>query len=67
MNILEHGPDVYLDELQEELELQGIEISLASLCRYLDRNGMTHKRVCLFMILFYSQFNILALENCSPT
>jgi len=45
LNILDYGPDVFLDELQEELELQGIQISLASLCRYLDRNGITHKRL----------------------
>ena len=45
LNILECQPDTYLDELQEELELQGISISLASLCRYMDQNGMMHKWV----------------------
>jgi len=45
LSVLEQQPDLYLDELQEELELQGIGISLPSLCRYMDRNGLTHKRL----------------------
>ncbi|KAH9997411.1 hypothetical protein BJV74DRAFT_260940 [Russula compacta] len=47
---VETQPDLYLDELKEEMELQGIEISLSSLCRYLHRNGITHKR-CLGIMM----------------
>jgi hypothetical protein len=45
LQISETQPDLYLDKLKEELELEGIEISLASLCRYLAHNGITHKWV----------------------
>ena len=43
LHISETQPDLYLDELKEELELEGMSISLASLCRYLHRNGVTQK------------------------
>ncbi|KAJ7594797.1 hypothetical protein C8J56DRAFT_778167, partial [Mycena floridula] len=43
LDTIEARPDIYLDELKEELKLQGIEISLASLCRYLHCNGVSHK------------------------
>jgi hypothetical protein len=47
LHISETQPDLYLDELKEELELEGMSISLVSLCQYLHRNGVTHKRVRL--------------------
>ncbi|KAJ7584670.1 hypothetical protein C8J56DRAFT_742417, partial [Mycena floridula] len=45
LDVIEAQPDIYLDELKEELELQGIKISLGSLCRCLHRNGISHKQV----------------------
>jgi hypothetical protein len=52
LETVEMQPDIFLDELKEEMELQGIEISLASLCRYLHRNGMSNKKVCLFLYTY---------------
>ncbi|GBE83829.1 hypothetical protein SCP_0508860 [Sparassis crispa] len=45
LEVCEIQPNIYLDELKEELELQNVDISLAALCRYLHRNGITHKRL----------------------
>ncbi|KAJ7578026.1 hypothetical protein C8J56DRAFT_898706 [Mycena floridula] len=44
LKIMDTQPDTYLDELQEEMELQGFKISLTSLCRYLHCNGLSNKR-----------------------
>ncbi|KAJ3504066.1 hypothetical protein NLJ89_g8133 [Agrocybe chaxingu] len=43
--LIEHSPDIYLDELQEQLFLQhDIKISLDSISRTLKRLGMSSKK-----------------------
>jgi transposase len=44
---LEHTPDIYLDELQEQLFSQhGIQVTLGGLSRTLRRLGYSSKKVC---------------------
>ncbi|KAH9036652.1 hypothetical protein EDB85DRAFT_2143001 [Lactarius pseudohatsudake] len=43
--LIEHSPDIYLDEIQELLqELHGIKISVSSIWRTLKRLGMSAKK-----------------------
>jgi transposase len=45
LGLLEHSPDIYLDEIQEELFAQhNIDISLSTICRTLKRLGMSSKK-----------------------
>jgi transposase len=45
--LLEHSPDMYLDEIQEQLgDMHGIDVSLATVCRTLKRLGYSNKKVC---------------------
>ncbi|KAH9012103.1 hypothetical protein EDB84DRAFT_1278781, partial [Lactarius hengduanensis] len=51
--LIEHSPDIYLDEIQELLqELHGIKISVSSIWRTLKRLGMSAKKVCSILHLF---------------
>ncbi|KAJ3719075.1 hypothetical protein DFJ43DRAFT_980572, partial [Lentinula guzmanii] len=46
--LLEHSPDILLDELQSELSTQyGIDVSLATMTRTLTRLGYSRKKVRL--------------------
>jgi hypothetical protein len=45
--LLEHSPDLYLDEIQEQLgDMHGIDVSLATVIRTLKRLGYSNKKVC---------------------
>ncbi len=45
--LIERSPDIYLDEIQGQLlELQDIEVSIATISRTLKRLGMSSKKVC---------------------
>jgi hypothetical protein len=45
--LLEHSPDLYLDEIQEQLEVQhNVEVSVATIWRTLKRLGIGSKSVC---------------------
>ncbi|KAJ7301733.1 hypothetical protein DFH08DRAFT_640366, partial [Mycena albidolilacea] len=47
-SLVRHSPDVYLDELREQLEdTRGSEVSEATIWRTLKRCGFTMKKVCL--------------------
>lgn len=51
--LIEHSPDIYLDEIQEKLqELHDIKVSLSSIWRTLKRLGMSTKKVCSILCLF---------------
>jgi hypothetical protein len=44
--LLEHSPDLYLDEIQEEMWVKhAIDVSISTVCRTLKRLGMTSKKV----------------------
>ena len=46
--LLDRNPDIYLDEIQEQLgDQHGIEISLATIWRTLKRLGITSKKVSI--------------------
>jgi len=46
LGMLEHSPDLYLDEIQEQLStVHGLELSLRTICRTLKRLGMTSKKL----------------------
>ena len=76
--ILEHSPDLYLDELQTQLkELHNVDISLSTIWRTLRRLGMKLKGVCPSFLsqpsfseqkpIYYSFPSKLlnALKNCA--
>ena len=45
--LIDHTPDIYLDETQEALFTQhDVDVSLATLCRTLHRLGISSKKVC---------------------
>jgi len=55
--LLEHSPDLYLDEIQEQLgDMHGIDVSLATVSRTLKRLGYSNKKVC---------FGIFPTATCS--
>src|SRR5205823_2907335 len=44
--LLEHSPDIYLDEIQEQLQEQhNVSVSLAAISRTLHRLGISSKKV----------------------
>jgi hypothetical protein len=46
--LVERSPDIFLDEIQDQLlELQDLEVSLATISRTLKRLGMSSKKVCV--------------------
>lgn len=75
LGLIDRSPDIYLDELQEELEAQhNVYISLATIWRTLKRLGMTSKRVCILIhhSAFYSrlhqeQLSKAARERCADS
>ena len=67
LGLLEHSPDLYLDEIQEQLEEQhGIETSLSTISKTLKRLGMSSKKAQFYDYHreFDSLFFILAFESC---
>ncbi len=71
--LIEHSPDIYLDEIQEQLqELHGIKMSLSSIWRTLKRLGMSAKKVCSVLHFFLpkdfiktcSKLSRVAAERC---
>lgn len=51
LGLLEHSPDIFLDEIQDQLEEQnGVVVSLATICRTLRRLGVTSKKVSSSLI-----------------
>ena len=49
--LLEHTPDLYLDEIQLQLyELHGVKISVKALSCTLERMGVSSKKVCLLLL-----------------
>lgn len=66
--LLEHSPDIYLDEIQEQLaEQHNISVSLASISRTLKRLGISSKKVCLFTNFGMDSYPhaFVALSSCS--
>jgi hypothetical protein len=52
LTIIERKPDIYLDEIAEELfNLHRIDISLPTVYRTMKEAGLTHKKVCLLYVL----------------
>ncbi|KAJ7898874.1 hypothetical protein B0H14DRAFT_2179495, partial [Mycena olivaceomarginata] len=50
LGMLEHSPDLYLDEIQEQLSaVHGLELPLRTICRTLKRLGMTSKKAGLLI------------------
>jgi hypothetical protein len=50
LGMLEHSPDLYQDEIQEQLSVShGLELSLRTICRTLKRLGMTSKKAGLLI------------------
>ncbi|KAJ7122386.1 hypothetical protein C8R44DRAFT_544890, partial [Mycena epipterygia] len=46
LGMLEHSPDLYLDEIQEQLSVvHGLELCLRTISRTLKRLGMTSKKL----------------------
>lgn len=49
--LVQHTPDIYLEELQEQLELRrGVVISLSTIWKALRRTGYTMKKVHVLCI-----------------
>jgi transposase len=50
--LIDHTPDIYLDEIQHELQEQhGVVVSLSTIWRTLKRLGITSKKVSHIFIL----------------
>jgi hypothetical protein len=66
--LLEHSPDTYLDEIQQELFTKhDIDISLSTICRTLKRLGMTSKKVGFLLLEPHYQAMLiigLAFKSC---
>jgi transposase len=55
LGMLEHTPDLYLDEIQEQLSaVHGLELSLRTICRTLKHLGMTSKKARFSLTLLCS-------------
>jgi hypothetical protein len=58
--LLEHSPDLYLDEIQDQLYVQHtIDVSLATICRTLKRLGFSSKKVTIPFFGMNSGYNIV--------
>ena len=58
--LLEHSPDLYLDEIQEQLfEMHDIDISLATITRTLKRLGYSNIALTLHLMLHLLPIDIL--------
>ena len=66
--ILNNNPDMYLDELKQEMEaVVGRPLSQSMIYRALQRLNFTHKSVSIFpVILSYNQFLNILLKLCRP-
>ena len=67
LGLLERCPDMYLDEIQEQLEEQNnIVVSLATIYRTLHRLGITSKKVQSFAVALVWLLHIYSyLDNSS--
>jgi hypothetical protein len=64
LGMLEHTPDLYLDEIQEQLSaVHGLELSLRTICRTLKRLGMTSKKAGLFIEIAAHLTMIYSFQN----
>jgi hypothetical protein len=64
LGMLEHTPDLYLDEIQEQLSaVHGLELSLRTICRTLKRLGMTSKKAGLFIEIVAHLTMIYSFQN----
>jgi len=51
LSIIEHTPDIYLDEIVQELyNLHHIIVSIPTVYRTMKEEGLEHKKVCLISI-----------------
>lgn len=58
--LLEHTPDLYLDEIQEKLsDMHDLTLSLTTIARTLKRMGIGSKKVC-----HMATFKYLLIEAC---
>ena len=49
--LIEHSPDIYLDEIQEQLlERHDVKLTLYSILRTLKRLGMSSKKVSILIL-----------------
>lgn len=56
--LLEHSPDIYLDEIQEQLcDMHAINVSLATISRTLKRLGIGSKKVGISVVSTSSPLN----------
>ncbi|KAJ7193524.1 hypothetical protein GGX14DRAFT_378942 [Mycena pura] len=63
LGMLEHTPDLYLDEIQEQLlAVHGLELSLRTICHTLKQLGMTSKKAGGFF--FFEILSKPAAERC---
>ena len=70
--LLDHDPDIFLDEIQDQLEDQhGVIISIATIWRILKQLGIMSKKVCCVcihgeatLIPFDIQLSRAASEHC---
>jgi hypothetical protein len=70
--LIDHDPDIFLDEIQDQLEDQhGVIVSIATIWRTLKRLGITSKNVCCVcihgeatLIPFDIQLSRAASERC---
>ncbi|KAJ7829127.1 hypothetical protein B0H13DRAFT_1652858 [Mycena leptocephala] len=67
LGMLEHSPDLYLDEIQEQLSaVHGLDLSLRTICRTLHRLGMTIKKLCLLMDPFAHLIIVYSFRSLPP-
>jgi arginine repressor len=68
LSLLEHTPDLYLDEIQEQLaDVHELEVSLATISRTLKRLGLNSKKVskaCLRTKSIRFTSVILVVKSC---
>jgi hypothetical protein len=72
LGLLDHSPDLYLDEIQEQIaSVHGIEISLNTITRTLKRLGMTSKKAShphkSRLAIYCSQLSRAAAERCEDS
>jgi hypothetical protein len=66
LSLIEHFPDIYLDEIQEQLrDLHDVDVSLATIYQTLKRLGIGSKKVCGLILYrnIYKYVNDVAVES----
>ncbi|KAJ3966573.1 hypothetical protein EV361DRAFT_557702 [Lentinula raphanica] len=64
--LIERSPDIYLDEIQDEMYYAyGLTISISTIWRTLRRLGISNKRVCIscFSLVLYSEMFFLSFPR----